>query len=136
MKKLLLLLLTSCTIMTEHPKQEVDLKPIDITVCSPGFLQTGWLCAELNGYPKWLHPVVVQFFGCAISYYDINNTVVQATIFADFDLVLEHEVKHLKGHNDGSEKISYDPVVVARTQRIIDSALERYKDSCYSYEPK
>ena len=136
MKKLLLLLLTSCTIMTKHPEKEVDLNTVEITVCSPGFLQTGWTCAELNGYPKWLHPVVVQFFGCAIKYFDANHNVVQATIFADFDLALKHELDHVKGHDDGSEKISYDPVVVARTQKLINSALEKYKDSCYKYTPK
>lgn len=129
-----LLFCSGCTILTEHPDKEVDLNTIDITVCSPGFLQTGWTCAELNGYPQWVHPVLIQLFGCAISYYDNTGAVVQATVFADFDMALEHELGHLKGHHDGSEQLTYDPVKVKHTQDLIDAALKKYADTCYHYE--
>lgn len=118
--------------MTKHPGNPVDLSTVEITVCSPGFLATGWACSEIRGTPKWLHPLVVQNMGCAVKYYD-SRGLSSAVIFADYDLILNHELDHLRGHDDGTERFCSEDEAQMVGEAVAFN-LDKYSDSCRRFE--
>ena len=97
----------SCTMFSNQSKlddrvsETVQLEDIEVTVHRMGFLEAGWKCAKRANIPAWLHPVIVQIFGCATVKYK-NERVVRCEIIVgvDWAYVLEHELNHCSGLDD------------------------------------
>jgi len=100
-------MITSCTILSPQRSlvKEVDeptpLEEVDVTIEKLGFLEAGWKCCEMLDYPKFVHPLIVQVFGCADMIYE-NRKVIKChiVVWKHSQFTLEHELKHCQGYND------------------------------------
>jgi hypothetical protein len=102
----LLYLLCGCTVFSQQTQllpgltEPTKLEDIPfLTVERMSFLEAGWACAKKNGLPAWLHPVVVQIFGCADPIV-LHGKVVSCHVIIGAEWILEHELEHCKGYDD------------------------------------
>ena len=100
------MLCTSCTVMSEQhnlypgltkPTKLKDIPFLEIKRMS--FLEAGWACAKKAGYPKWVHPVIFQMYGCAIVRI-LHDKVIYCYVIIGSESVLEHELNHCRGYDD------------------------------------
>jgi len=104
---IIVLILTSCTVLSgqralvPEVTQPTPLEEVDVTITRMNFLDAGWTCLEKAGHPKWLHPILVQVYGCS-DVYTLNGRVVKCdvTLGTDSDYIREHELRHCEGYDD------------------------------------
>jgi len=77
------------------------LDQVDITITEMGYLEAGWTCLANADMPKFLHPIVVQVFGCS-DVYTKNGRVVRCDVILGTSsaYIRDHELKHCEGYTD------------------------------------
>jgi len=97
--------LISCTIFSpqnelfEKLDEPTQLDEIDLTITKRNFFSTGWICAQREGYPAFIHPIILTIFGCATVRMK-GGKVTSCNIVYCCDFVLEHELRHCMGYDD------------------------------------
>ena len=102
-----LFLLCSCTVLSPQTRldsqvqEPTPIEEVDITIIRMGFLEAGWECARLNNIPEFLHPLVVQIFGCATTtFVDGKVTECEVILGTDSEFIKNHEINHCLGYID------------------------------------
>jgi len=86
----------------EHGFTEpTPLEDVNITITELGFIEAGWACLDNAGLPKFLHPILVQVYGCA-DVYVLEGKVVRCDVIlgTSSDYIRQHELKHCEGYTD------------------------------------
>jgi len=81
--------------------EAVKLEDVEVTITYMNFLEAGWTCAELSGVPAYLHPIVIQVFGCSTTIIHEGH-VIQCDVIlgVGWDWIKQHELNHCKGYDD------------------------------------
>ena len=100
------ILLTSCTVISSQRQlyegltEPTALEDIPfLKIHYLGFIEAGKQCAERAGFPRWIHPVFVQIYGCS-DVRHVNGKIVYCDVIIGAEFVLEHELRHCQGYDD------------------------------------
>jgi len=113
-------------------------QPMDaskITVCRGSFLKVGMDCAELQGWPRLIHPMLAVVFGCTVNWYE-HGQISRSVVLSSSDWAMGHEIEHCRGYSDQSLQQSFDPAVVAEKTMLARRIEESYGDGCRPYSPE
>lgn len=142
MKKLIIatmLFLSGCTSINHNKLFDgmpapTELDKANITICRGGFIEIGMDCAELRGMPRWVHPMILSYFGCAVNYYREDGSIDHTVIFASSDIALRHELEHARGFADNiNSTVSHNQDVVRDVSALVSVMISEYGDACYQY---
>lgn len=120
-------------------KEPQKLEEANATICEGGFLEVGFDCAELNGYPAWTHPAVLMFLGCTVNWYQEKASVMsisRSVVLASSQYALKHELKHIEGMKDNFQTgiESKDPEVIKKFTQLALKIENKYSDAGKCYE--
>jgi hypothetical protein len=81
--------------------EPTPLEQVDVTITELGFLEAGWRCLDNAGMPEFLHPILVQVYGCS-DVYTRDGRVVKCDVIlgTSSDYIREHELRHCEGYTD------------------------------------